>query len=89
MEQAGETESPDLNNNNPIGEGEITGLPPNLPADSPIHVTFRLEEDGTLRVTAVEPSSGASLKLNLSVDGVMGREEVEEMKGMLLKKNVS
>lgn len=88
VEQAGEFESPDPNNNKPIGDGEIKGLP-NLPAGSPIHVTFRLEEDGTLHVTAVEPSSRASLQLTLTVEGVMSKEEVEEMKGLLLKKNVS
>ena len=89
MEQAGQTESPELSDNKPIGEGEITGLPPNLPAGSPIHVTFRLEEDGTLQVTAVEPMSGATLQLNITVEGVMSSEEVAEMKGLLLKKNVS
>lgn len=89
MEQAGQVESPELSDNKLIGEGEITGLPPNLPAGSPIHVTFRLEEDGTLRVTAVEPASGATLHLNITVEGVMSREEVAEMKGLLLKKSVS
>lgn len=89
MEQAGQTESPELSDNKLIGEGEITGLPANLPAGSPIHVTFRLAEDGTLQVTAVEPMSGATLQLNISVEGVMSSEEVEEMKGLLLKKSVS
>jgi molecular chaperone DnaK len=89
MEQSGQEESPELADNKDIGEGQITGLPSNLPAGSPIHVTFRLEDDGTLQVSAIEPTSGKDLKLNIQVEGVMSREEVEEKKGMLLKKSVS
>ncbi|HEU4710270.1 MAG TPA: Hsp70 family protein [Pyrinomonadaceae bacterium] len=89
MEQGGHGESPQLSDNVEIGEGEITGLPPNLPAGTPIHVTFRLEEDGTLRVRAVEPSSMKELKLEVRVEGFMSREEVLEKKGLLLTKTVS
>jgi molecular chaperone DnaK len=89
MEQAGQTESPTPEDNKLISEDELTGLPPNLPAGSPIHVTFRLAEDGTLNVSAVEPSSGRDLKLEIKVEGVMSQEEIEASKGMLLKQNVS
>ena len=59
MEQADGNIGPseDLEDNILLSEGRFTGLPPNLPAGSPIHVTFRLEEDGRLTVHAVEPSS--------------------------------
>lgn len=89
MEQSGQEESQEPSDNTQISEGQIAGLPPNLPAGSPIHVTFRLEEDGTLRVSAVEPSSRRDLSLEVKVEGVMSREEVDEKKGLLLKKNVS
>jgi molecular chaperone DnaK (HSP70) len=89
VEQAGQAESPDPLDNKPIGEGDITGLPPHLPKGSPLHVTFRLEEDGTLHVTAVEPSSGATLQMTINVEGVMSEQQVEERKGLLLRKNVS
>lgn len=89
MEQSGQDESPELSDNRQISEGQITGLPPHLPAGSPIHVTFRLEEDGTLRVSAAEPSSGQELKLEVKVEGVMSGEEVDEKRGLLLKKTVS
>lgn len=89
MEQSGQEESPELADNIDIGEGQITGLPPNLPAGSPIHVTFRLEDDGRLQVSAVEPSSGSDLQLSIKVESLMSREEVEEKKGILLKKRVS
>ncbi|HEY0378376.1 MAG TPA: Hsp70 family protein [Pyrinomonadaceae bacterium] len=89
MEQSGQEESPELSDNTDIGEGEITGLPPNLPAGSPIHVTFRLREDGTLQVSAREPSSGRDLEFDIKVEGVMSSEEVEERKGILLKQSVT
>jgi len=89
MEQAGQAESANLADNNEIDNGEITGLPPNLPAGSPIHVTFRLEDDGTLTVSAIEPSSGQNLKLIKKMEGVLSEAEVEEEKRVLLKKTVS
>jgi molecular chaperone DnaK (HSP70) len=89
MEQSGQVESPAPENNRLITTGEITGIPENLPAGSAIHVTFRLEEDGTLSVTAVEPSSGRDLKLVAKLEGVMSQEEVAERKGVLLRQTVS
>ena len=89
MEQAGQAESPEVDNNTRVAEGEIMGLPGDLPAGSPIHVTFRLEEDGTLRVSALEPRSGQDLQLEVEVEGVMSTKEVEERRGLLLKKSVS
>lgn len=89
MEQSGEEASQNPADNIQIGEGQITGMPPNLPAGSPIHVTFRLQDDGSLKVTAVEPTSNQSLELDIKVEGIMSDDEVEEKKGILLKKNVS
>lgn len=89
MEQSGQVQSPALEDNKLISEGDIAPLPPNLPAGSPIHVTFRLAEDGTLSVTAVEPSSGRDLNLEVKVEGVMSQQEIEASKGMLMKQNVS
>jgi molecular chaperone DnaK len=89
MEQGGHAESQNLSDNVEISEGQISGLPPNLPVGSPIHVTFRLEEDGTLKIAAIEPSSQKDLKLEVRVEGFMSREEVLEKKGVLLKKTVS
>ena len=88
MEQAGQAESPSLDDNHNLCEGEFE-LPGGLPAGAPIHITFRLEEDGTLKLRAVEPSSGRELKLEAKAEGVMSQQEVEEKKGMLLKKPVS
>lgn len=89
MEQAGQSESPEVENNKLIAEGDITGLPGGLPAGCPIHIKFRLEEDGTLHVSAIEPRSKRELTLEVKVEGVMSRDEVEQKKGMLLRKTVS
>lgn len=90
MEQAGESESPNLDDNTQIGRGELTGLPANLPGGSPIFVTFRLEEDGTLTVKGLEPSSKSDLTFDVKVEGgVMSREEIQEKRGLMLKQNVS
>lgn len=89
MEQQGEEESEEVANNAEIGEGQITGLPPNLPAGSPIHVTFFLKEDGLLKVTGSEPSSGRKVEIDVKVEGIMSQDEVEQKKGLLLRKSVS
>jgi molecular chaperone DnaK (HSP70) len=68
-EQAGAVSSPDLADNNKIGEGTITGLPP-LPKESPIDVTFRMNETGLLRVEAVELKTAKKLKLELQIQGL-------------------
>ncbi len=88
MEQAGQAESPDLANNHQISAGVIE-IPSGLPAGSPIHITFRLAEDGTLNVHALEPSSARELRLEVKVHGAMSQQEVEEQKGMMMRKSVS
>jgi molecular chaperone DnaK (HSP70) len=89
MEQAGQAESRELSDNVELVSGEIGGIPPGLPVGSPIHVTFRLAKDGTLQVTASEPSSGRNLCLEAKFEGVMSEQEVEQRKGILMKKVVS
>jgi molecular chaperone DnaK (HSP70) len=68
-EQAGAVASSDPADNNKIGDGLITGLPP-LPQESPIDVTFRMNETGLLRVEAVELKTGAKLKMELQTEGL-------------------
>jgi len=74
-EQAGAVSSSDLADNNKIGEGRISGLPP-LPRSSPLDVTFRMNEMGLLKVEAVELKTGKKLNLELQIQGVMSKDEV-------------
>jgi len=90
MEQAGDSESANLDDNVQIGFGNLVGVTPNLPAASPIIVTFRLEEDGTLKVKGFEPSSNKDLTFEVKVEGgVMSREEIQEKRGLIMKQNIS
>jgi molecular chaperone DnaK len=76
-EQAGAVSSSDLSDNNKIGEGRISGLPP-LPRQSPIDVTFRMNETGLLHVEAVELKTGKKLKMELQIQGVLSEARVHE-----------
>jgi molecular chaperone DnaK len=71
FEQAGAVESPAVEHNRRVLDGELSGLPAALPAGSPIRVVLSLGLDGRLAVTAVEPSSGATLTLEACIEGVL------------------
>jgi molecular chaperone DnaK (HSP70) len=75
-EQAGATVSPELADNTPIGRGVITGLPP-LPKNSPIDVTFAMNETGLLTVHAVELKTGKDLHIELQIQGLTDEQVAE------------
>lgn len=81
MEQADGNSKPskEMDNNKPVAE-DVLSLPGNLPAGSPLHITFRLEEDGRLTVTALEPSSSKKIEIKTKVAGIMDEREVQESK---------
>lgn len=86
QEQAGAVESAELADNVEIGTGLITGLP-NLPASAPIEVTFSMDETGTLRVRAVEPTSGRDVRIELAIRG-MDESGVERARAELTRYRV-
>jgi molecular chaperone DnaK (HSP70) len=65
-EQAGTVESEELADNKKIGQG-ILKIPPRLPAQSPVEVTFYMSETGLLTVRAVEPGSNKNLQFDLQI----------------------
>jgi molecular chaperone DnaK (HSP70) len=77
-EQAGTVESRELSANKAVDHdsGLITGLPP-LPVDSPIDIRMHVDENGKLHLTAVEPSTGKNLKIEVQVS-VLSEAEVRE-----------
>jgi molecular chaperone DnaK (HSP70) len=75
-EQAGAIASEALPDNELIGEGVISDLPP-LRKGSPLEVAFRMERDGSLRVEAVELSTGKGLKIELVIEGLDGGQVAE------------
>lgn len=57
----------------------VLSLPQGLPADTPIDITFRLNEEGRLEITAIEPSA-SKRKVNVAIDtrSVIQGDEFEE-----------
>jgi molecular chaperone DnaK (HSP70) len=78
FEQSGVVAGPDLAENKALnkGAGDITGLPP-LPANSPIEIVMSVTEEGLLKVTATEPTSGESLTIEVRVS-TMSAEQVQD-----------
>jgi molecular chaperone DnaK len=66
-EQSGAVESEDLADNRKVGEGLLKHLPPRLPAQTPIEVTFVMSATGLLTVHAREPASGSDLRFDLQI----------------------
>lgn len=65
--------SEELADNLKLVDGVLQGLPPGLPADQPIDVSFNLGGDGMLHITATA-SNGKQLKLNAKISGLVPDE---------------
>jgi molecular chaperone DnaK len=60
-----------------IGTASLN-LPPGLPINSPIEITFELDEQGRLHSTALELSSGNIVEVDIQTSRVISKEELEE-----------
>lgn len=80
-EQAGEVPGPELEANHRVDNaGLIEGLGRfSLPAGSPVHIDMQVDEEGTVHLHAVEPTSGHDLEMNVRIS-VLSQEQVEEAK---------
>lgn len=58
----------------------ILTLPPNLPADLPIDITFTLNEEGRLHVTAVETSQSRQVEVVLDTSSVISGDDFDRAK---------
>ncbi|MGH3878557.1 MAG: Hsp70 family protein [Actinophytocola sp.] len=65
--------SEELPDNLELVKGDLVGLPPNQPAGQPLEVSFNLEADGILRITAVA-SNGKELRLEAKISGLVPEE---------------
>lgn len=63
-----------------IGTGLIDGIPSNLPAGSPIQVTFKINEEGRLDIHAMEMTGKKELNLTVETTSVISGQELEEAK---------
>jgi L1 cell adhesion molecule like protein len=66
--------------NNLLGKFELTGIPPAPRGVPQIEVTFDLNADGILNVSAVDKSTGKSQAITITNDkGRLSKEEIEKM----------
>jgi molecular chaperone DnaK len=82
-EQAGASPSRDLAANHRVDDaGLIEGLGPfQLPVGSPVDIEMSIDAEGTVRLRAVEPTSGKELRMNVRIS-VLSAEQVEEAKAI-------
>lgn len=85
---AGERDSPDPADCLNIGLATLN-LPPSLPASSPIRVTYSINRDGRLSVTAIDLTGGGKIEVDFETEAVMKSEEIEERSSALRMLNVS
>ncbi len=78
--QVFEGERPMTRDNNKLGEFQLSGIPP-MPRGTPqIEITYEVNADGILNVSAVEKSSGKSEKITITNDSNrLSQDEVDRM----------
>jgi molecular chaperone DnaK len=86
-EQKDGTSSDEVSENALVARGRLRALP-RLPAQSPINVSFAMNETGKLTVHAEEPSSGNVLDLELQIGG-MDEAAVSAAQTAVARHNVS
>jgi L1 cell adhesion molecule like protein len=66
--------------NHRLGQFELTGIPPMRRGEPKIDVTFEIDANGILTVTAVEQSTGTKKNITITNDkGRLSKDEIEEM----------
>merc|ERR1711906_57784 len=66
--------------NNILGKFELTGIPPAPRGEPQIEVTFDIDANGILNVSASDKSTGKSNKITITNDkGRLSKEEIERM----------
>ncbi|XP_065210420.1 heat shock 70 kDa protein II-like [Planococcus citri] len=75
-----EGEYPTTENNHLLGQFELTGIPPKPAKQAKIDVTFEIDANGILNVTAVEKSTRNTNQLTIAYDkGRLSKDEIERM----------
>jgi len=78
--QVFEGERSKTKDNNLLGKFELTGIPPAPRGVPQIEVTFDIDANGILNVSAVDKSTGKSSKITITNDkGRLSKEDIERM----------
>ncbi|KAJ3192547.1 ATPase with role in protein import into the ER, partial [Entophlyctis luteolus] len=78
--QVFEGERPLTKDNNLLGKFDLTGIPPAPRGTPQIEVTFEINTDGLLRVSAVDKGTGKSESIAITNDkGRLSEEEIQRM----------
>jgi molecular chaperone DnaK len=72
-------------NSTPVGRCVVRGLPPNLPAQTPVEVTFEYEQNGRLTVAARLPTIGRTATLALDRSSGLAETALHDWSGRLKK----
>ncbi len=76
-----EVSDPQVDPANAIDIGNaILSMPSGLPAQSPISITFKINEEGRLDIQAVEVTDGRSVEITLQTTSGISRQELAEAK---------
>jgi heat shock protein 5 len=75
-----EGERPLTKDNHSLGKFDLSGIPPAPRGQPQIEVTFEVDENSILKVSAVEKATGKSEKIVITNDsGRLSKEEIEKM----------
>jgi len=73
-------ERPLAKDNKTIGRFHLEGIPPARRGEPQIEVTFDIDADGIIHVTAVDKKSGKSKDIRIEASSGLTKEEIERMK---------
>ena len=72
-----EGENPSPDDCTQIGRCTIRGLPPNLPARSPVHVVFQYKPNGRLKVRVSVPDTESHLETEFARENGLPKEHLD------------
>ena len=73
-------EEEEIENNKHLGRFTLTNLPVHEGKETHIQVTFMIDADGLVQVTAMEPSSGAEASVDIKPSGGLSRKQIDQIK---------
>jgi len=66
--------------NEPLGEFRLADIPPAPKGDPKIEVTFEIDANGIVHITAMDRDTGKARSVQLNVSGGLSKEEIDRLK---------